>query len=103
MRYLLFWLLVVLTACEAESFDSDKRQIVAKDQIRRQLKKARSFDVTGFREDTLPTYTDTTVKNPIQYSIDFTYTDSAGHPQQKKGIVVFTPDGKSVLNSRILD
>jgi hypothetical protein len=101
MRYLLFLLLIILASCETQSFESDKRQLIAKDLIRRQLHKSRFFDITGFKEDTLQTYPDTTIKHPLRYSLDFVYTDSAGVVQKKKGIVIFTPDGKSVLNSHI--
>ena len=103
MRYLLFLLLVILVSCENHSFDNDQRQLIAKDQVRRKLRKARSFDITAFKQDTLETYTDTLIKHPLRYSLDFTYTDSLGQVQKKKGVVLFTPDGKSVLNTQILD
>jgi hypothetical protein len=101
MRYLLLLLLVIAASCENQLFESDKRQIVAKDQIRRKLRKARDFDITRFKQDTLKTYTDTTIKHALRYSLDFVYTDSLGAVQKKKGIVIFTPDGKSVLNSHV--
>jgi hypothetical protein len=103
MRYVLLLLLVILLSCENESFESDKRQIVAKNEIRRKLRKARLFDITAFKQDTLQAYTDTTIKHPLRYGLDFVYTDSLGAMQKKKGIVIFTPDGKSVLNSRIIE
>jgi hypothetical protein len=103
MRYLLFLLLLISVGCESHSFDSDKRQIVAKDQIRRKLRKARFFDITGYKQDTLETYPDTLVKRPLRYGLDFVYTDSLGQVQKKKGVVLFTPDGKSVLTSQIID
>ncbi|GEO09328.1 hypothetical protein [Segetibacter aerophilus] len=103
MRHLLLILLVILLGCENHSYESDKRQLIAKDEIRRKLRRARSFDITGFKEDTLKNSADTTFKNPLQYSLDFQYTDSAGTVQKKKGIVLFTPDGQSVINSRIVE
>lgn len=101
MRYLLLLLLVIFESCENHSFESDKRQLIAKDQIRDKLGKARHFDITGFKQDTLPAYTDTTIKYPLRYALDFSYTDSLGVVQKKKGIVIFTPDGNSVLNAYI--
>ncbi len=103
MRYLLLLFLVILVSCESHTFDSDRRQIVAKDEIRKQLHRARSFDITAFNQDTLQTYPDTTIKHPLEYRLDFVYTDSTGKVVKKKGIVIFAPDGKSVLNSRIID
>jgi hypothetical protein len=102
MRHLLLLLIVILLGCENHSFESDKRQLIAKDEIRRKLRRTRSFDITGFKEDTLRNSPDTTFKKPLQYALDFEYTDSTGTVQKKKGIVLFTPDGKSVINSRIL-
>lgn len=102
MRYLLL-LLVILAGCETHSFESDKRQLVAKDEIRRKLHKAHAFDIIAFKEDTIKTYSDSTFKHPLRYSLNFVYTDSSGTVQKKKGIVIFTPDGKSVINSQILN
>ncbi|MCW3113768.1 MAG: hypothetical protein JWR18_2164 [Segetibacter sp.] len=101
MRYL-FLLLVILVSCENRSFESDKRQLIAKDQIRRKLHGAHSFDITAFKQDTLQSYSDTTLKYPLRYTLDFVYTDSSGQVQNKKGIVLFTPDGKSVLKTQIV-
>lgn len=103
MRYLSFLLLLISVGCENHSFDSDKRQIIAKDQIRRKLRKARLFDITGYTQDTLQSYPDTLIKHPIRYGLDFVYTDSLGQVQKKKGLVLFTPDGKSVITSQIID
>ncbi|MCW3082583.1 hypothetical protein [Segetibacter sp.] len=103
MPYVLLLLLVILTSCENRSFESDKRQLIAKDEIRRKLHRARSFDITGFKQDTLENSPDSTFKNPLQYALDFEYTDSTGKVQKKKGIVLFTPDGKSVINSHIAE
>src|SRR5438270_3332797 len=104
MRYILFLAgLVVLSACENPRFDQDKRQIMAKDVLRRSIGRGRGFDITAFREDTLDSWTDTLVKRPIQYTLDFYYTDSAGTFHNKRGAVVFTPAGKSVIGKEISD
>ena len=103
MRYLLFLVLLILVSCENHSFESDKRQIIAKDLIKRKLRKARLFDITAFKQDTLETYPDTLFKHPLRYSLDFVYTHSLGQVQKKKGVVLFTPDGQSVLNAQIAE
>ncbi len=103
MRNLLLFLLVFFAACETNNFESDKRQLIAKDSIRRQLVKVRSFDIAGFYQDTLKNSADTTFKQFVRYGLDIVYTDSLGKLQQKKGIVLFTPDGKSVISSKIVD
>ena len=102
MRNLLLLLVVLLTCCENSSFDSDKRQLIAKDEIRRQLNNPRGFDITSFKEDTLQTLPNTTGSHPIQYSMDFKYTDSTGRVTKKKGVVLFTADGKSVITVNIV-
>ena len=103
IRCLLFFLLVFAASCENHAFDADKRQLIAKDLLRRQLHNARSFDITSFREDTLMSYPDTTFKKPLRYSLNFEYQDSLGQTVSKKGTVIFTPDGRSVINSQIAD
>ena len=104
MRYLFFCvLLLAFVSCENRRFDKDKRQIIAKDEIRSKLQRARSFDITGFNEDTLSNYPDSAFKNPIRYTLDFVYKDSANVLQRKRGVVLFTPDGNSVINSNIID
>jgi hypothetical protein len=103
MRNLFILLLLIACSCENRSFDSDKRQLIAKDEIRRQIRKAQSFDITGFKEDTSQNYNDTNIKHPLRYLLDFVYTDSTGRVQKKKGVVVFTSDGTSVINSHITD
>lgn len=101
MRYIFLLLVIVTIGCETHSFDSDKRQLIAKDQIKKQLRKARSFDVVSFSQDTLDTHTNTFAKKSLRYQLDFVYTDSLGRMQRKKGEVLFTPDGKSVIDTRI--
>lgn len=105
MRLLTLFLLLVFSAfaCENESFDKDKRQIVAKNVIREKLRRSRSFDIVSFKEDTLASSPDTMIKNLIRYSLNFVYTDSTGTVQHRNGVVLFTPDGKSLLNSQIVD
>ena len=96
-------LLPLFFSCENHRFDSDKRQIMAKDLIMDQLHKARSFDVTGFKEDTVQTPDDSNFKREIRYSLDIEYLDSNKVFQKKKAIVMFTPDGNSIINSKITD
>jgi hypothetical protein len=99
MRYLL--ILLIITGCESPVIQKDHRQIVAKTQILRILPdNAMDFDVTGFREDTLSSWTDSLIKKPIRYSLDFEYRDSTGL-KKKTGDVYFTSDGKSVIRSEI--
>jgi len=92
---------IMCFSCENNSFDSDKRQLMAKSEIREKLKNVRSFDITGFKEDTLSDWKDLTFKNPIRYKLDVTYKDSTGALQSKEAFVIFTPDGKSVISSQI--
>jgi hypothetical protein len=102
MKYqLLFLLTIILFSCENNSFDSDKRQLIAKKEIRLKLQSAQSFDVTAFHEDTLHDATQTTFKNPIRYSLNIAYKDSTGALKNKEAFVLFTPDGKSVISSQI--
>lgn len=94
--------LLVLLSCETSSFDNDKRQILAKDEIRSRLPHASTgFDITGFREDTLSGWPDTSFQRPIQYTLDFVYKDSSGAEQQKTGYVFFAPDGRSIIKTQI--
>lgn len=101
MRLFLIFFTAMLMSCENNSFDSDKRQLIAKDEIRKQLRNPRGFDIIGFNQDTLDTSPYTTISHPIRYSIDFVFIDSTGRVLKKKGVVLFTPDGKSVLTSNI--
>ncbi len=102
MRYFISLLLIALAACEAQSFESDKRQITAKNEIRKQLRKARGFDVTSFKEDTLRTEGASAFNHPLRYTLDFVYTDSTDKVVKNRGEVLFTPDGKSVISSHIV-
>lgn len=97
----LFLPAIIILSCENHSFDSDKRQLIAKDEIRGKLRGVQSFDITDFKEDTLHEWTDTTFKNVIRYKLNVVYKDSAGAMQNKEGFVVFTPDGQSVITSQI--
>lgn len=46
MRYVFLLLVVIsLLYCQNAGFESDERQIIAKDVIRKQMHRARSFDV----------------------------------------------------------
>ena len=103
MRHIPIFLLLLLAACEARNFDSDKRQIIAKDWATRQLRRNRSFSITSFREDTLQVWPDTMISHPIRYTINFVYNDSSGSVQNKKAEVVFTPEGNDILKAEIMD
>ena len=94
-------LLFIFFSCENPRFNKDKRQLIAKDEIRSKLPRARSFEIAGFREDTLSNFPDTTFKRPIRYTLDFVYKDSNNVLQKKKGIVIFTPDGNSIISTII--
>ncbi len=98
---ILFLFTIVIFSCENNSFDSDKRQLTAKNEIREKLKNSQAFDITDFREDTLPDWKDSAFKNPIRYRLHIKYQDSTGALQNKEAFVVFTPDGKSVISSEI--
>lgn len=99
MKCLLLLLVFAIGGCENQSFDSDKRQVVTKKLTRKQLQNAR-FEVVGYKQDTMDAYIDT-VKHPIRYSFNLVYKDSVGTVLHKTSEVIFTPDGKSVLHSRI--
>lgn len=103
MRYTAFIFFgVLLLSCDNGSFDKDKRQIAAKDAIREQLPRAsHHFEITDFREDTLPAPGGPVFKQVIRYSLDFRYQDSAGRVQERTGYVFFTPDGKSLIQSQV--
>lgn len=101
--FLLTFLSLVFFSCENHRFDSDKRQIMAKDEILRKLIKTHSFDVTGFNEDTVNVQGDPDFKKQIQYTLDIIFVDSNKVLQKKKGVVMFTPDGTTIVNSKITD
>jgi hypothetical protein len=88
-------------SCENHRFDSDKRQIMAKDEIQNELHRPRAFDVTGFKEDTIEIPADSNFKKQIRYSLDIEYLDSNKVLQKKEGIVMFTLNGQSIINSKI--
>lgn len=89
--------------CETHRFDSDNRQIMAKDEIRNQLHKPNGYDITGFKEDTIEAKNGSGLKKEIRYILDFQYNDSNKVLQKKTGTVFFTPDGLSIINSTITD
>jgi hypothetical protein len=104
LRAVVFILLIITTfSCENHRFDSDKRQIMAKDEIRSKLNKARSFDVTGFNEDTVYNTADSNFKKLIRYQLSIKFIDSNKIEQNKTAVVLFAPDGKSILSSQILE
>lgn len=93
----------VFFSCETHNFDRDKRQIMAKDEIRSKLHKIHDYDITGFREDTVDANGEAGLKKEIRYQLDFQYIDSSNILQKKTGDVFFTPDGNSVMRSTITD
>lgn len=102
MKYIcLFILIIIIFSCENNSFDRDKRQLVAKNEIREKLGNIQSFDITGFKEDTLHDYNDAAFQDAIRYKLNVAYKDSAGRLQNKEAFVIFTPDGKSLINAQI--
>ena len=99
MRYLVVLFLII--SCESPVIQKDHRQITAKNRILRMLpENIHDFDVTGFGEDSLSTWTDSLITKPIRYKLDFEYRDSIGL-QKRTGYVYFMPDGKSVIRSEI--
>ena len=100
---LLILIITGIFSCENHRYDSDKRQIMAKDDIQVKLRRARGFDITGFKEDTVQNFPDSNFKKLIRYSLDFVYQDSNNIIQKKRGIVLFTPDGASIINTQITD
>ena len=101
--YLFLLLTSGFVACENHRFDSDKRQIMAKDEIRSKLHKVSGYDITGFKEDTIEVTGLPDLKKEIRYQLDFEYLDSGKVLQKKTGEVFFTPDGASIINSKITD
>jgi hypothetical protein len=101
--FLLIFFALIFVACENHRFDSDKRQIIAKNEIENKLQRPHGFDVTAFREDTVEIQNDSNFKKQIRYSLDIEYLDSNKVLQKKEGIVMFAPDGQSVINSKITD
>jgi hypothetical protein len=93
----------VFFACESANFDSDKRQIMAKDEIRSKLQKIHEYDITAFREDTVEAGANDYFKKLIRYRLSVQFIDSNNVQQKKTGDVFFTPDGKSIIRSTISD
>jgi len=100
MRYFILFTVLFFTSCDYGSFDKDKREIMAKDYVHWHLPPhATDFDITSFREDTVNNMLDSNFKRPIAYTLDYHFTDSANHVQQKKATVLFTPDGHSIITA----
>ncbi len=96
-------LIIFLISCTSHSFDADVRQIAAKDAVASKLYRARQFNVVGFSQDTVTDYHDTLIIKPIRYSLDITYKDSNNIVQRKRGVVLFTHDGNSIVQTQIVD
>lgn len=92
-----------LYSCDNHRNASDMRQIMAKNEVLSQLHKISSFDITGFSEATVRDTLDANFKKMIRYELDITYIDSNKSLQNKKGVVFFTPDGKTVVHSQITE
>ncbi|HEY5463597.1 MAG TPA: hypothetical protein VIJ95_10110 [Hanamia sp.] len=90
-------------SCENHRDAADMTQLMAKNEIVNKLHKVNSLDITGFKEETIHNPPDTNFKKMIRYVLYITYIDSNKILQNKKGIVLFTPDGKSIINSEITD
>lgn len=104
MRYLFLPLIVLaLFSCHSAGFESDERQIIAKDVIRNQVGRTHFFDIVSFKQATVVNWPDTTIKHPVSYTLDFVYNDSTGAVKSKRGVVVFAPTGNIVLRSSIQD
>jgi len=104
MRKLVWpFLLVCFCSCDNHAFEADKRQILAKDELRNKLHGAPSFSVRGFHQDTLQSWRDSSFKHPLRYTLDFVYQDSTGALVKKKDVVIFSPTGDAILNSYIID
>lgn len=101
--FLVLFFIPLFFSCENHRFDADKRQIIAKNEIRSELHRPPGFDVTAFQQDTVETPDDSNFKKQIRYSLDIEYLDSNQVLQKKKGVVMFAPDGQSVINSKIID
>jgi hypothetical protein len=101
------FLFVVVTpaffSCETHNFESDKRQIMAKDKIRNELHNTHEFDITSFKEDTIEGVDNPYLKKEIRYQMDFEYIDSNNVLQKKIGDVFFASDGGTIINSKITD
>jgi hypothetical protein len=94
---------IAFSGCETQQFDSDKRQIMAKNEVRDKIGRVSNFDILSFREDTLTISSDTNFIKPLQYTLDFIYTDSNHNTQKKRGLVIFTPDANQVIKCIITD
>jgi len=101
--FLLAFFSLAFFSCENHRFDSDKRQIISKDEIENKLGRVRFFDVTGFNEDTVNVENASYFKKQIRYTLDISFVDSNNILLKKKGIVMFTPDGQTIINSKITD
>lgn len=93
----------VFVSCENQAFDSDKRQIIAKNEISKMVPRNRSLTITRFQEDTLMSWQNAAFQRPIRYVMDFKYTDSTGAEKSKQGIIIFSQKGNAVIDHKILD
>jgi hypothetical protein len=100
MRYLFIGCILIITSCDYGEFNSDKRQIIAKDYVEWHLPRhATDFDITTFNEDTITSGLDSNFKHSLAYSLQYHFTDSNHHVQQKRTTVLFTPDTYSIITA----
>lgn len=100
MRYIILLSVLFFSSCDYGSFDKDKRQIMAKDYVRWHLPlHSTDFDITSFKEDTINYMLDSNFKRPIAYTLNYHFTDSTDHIEQRTTTVLFTPDGHSLIST----
>ncbi len=73
---------VLLSSCATESFQADKRQLLAKDLVRKETGSVKDYDILAFGEDTVA-YTDG--RRALRYELLVSYRDSRGNMQSSKG------------------
>ena len=100
--YLLF-LGLILISCGNKSFDKDARQIIVRNEIRKQMTPGSSFDLTWFKEDTLDFSYDSVYRKPIRYIVEANFRHFNGHEGKYRVWTLFTQDGKSILGTEIQD
>jgi hypothetical protein len=93
----------ILISCSYSGFDKDERQIIVRNEIRKQMPPGSSFDLTWFREDTLDYSYDSVYQHPIRYMVEANFRHFNGHEGKYRVWTLFTQDGKSILGTEIQD